>query len=137
MPAKKPTTVDEYIAAFPADVQAVLERVRATVRKAAPKAEETISYGIPALKLNGSHVVYFSGYKHHLSLHPVPKDVLQDELAPHVAGKGTLRFPLDRKMPLGLMAKVIRALLAENRERTAEKTARKRRTHTYAIKHGP
>lgn len=120
MPARRPADVDAYIATFPAEVQAVLENVRATVRKAAPKAEEAISYSIPALKQDGSYVVYFSGNKQHVALHPVPKGdaALQKALAPYRAGKGTLRFPLDRPMPLALMAKVIKALLKENQART-------------------
>jgi len=111
----KPATVDEYIASFPPDMQAVLETVRAAIRAAAPGTEERISYGIPTFTLDGRYVVYFSGWKRHVAVYPVPGGdaVLTRELAPYRAGKGTLRFPLDRPMPLELIGRVAARLLEQ------------------------
>lgn len=125
----KPTTIDAYIAGFPADVQAVLQHLRAIIRKAAPKAEEGISYAIPVFKMNGTYVIYFAGYKRHVSLYPIPKGdaALRKELAPYEAGKGTLRFSLDDRLPVGLITRVAKAGLKENAERTKAKGASKKK----------
>jgi uncharacterized protein YdhG (YjbR/CyaY superfamily) len=118
MPA--PATVDEYIASFPPYVQRTLTEVRATIRKATPGTEERISYGIPTFTLDGRYVVYFSGWKRHISVYPIP-DVEADaelarQIAPYQAGKGTLKFPLDEPMPLELIASVAARLLEQRRE---------------------
>ena len=107
----KPTDIAGYIAGFPPDTQAVLEQIRATIRANAPNTEESISYAIPTFKLNGKALIYFAGYAHHVSLYPIPKGdaALQQALAPHKAGKGTLRFPLDTKLPLALITQVVKA----------------------------
>ena len=116
-------TIDEYIAQFPSDVQALLEQVRAAIRTAAPEAKEAISYQIPAFNLNGRYLIYFAGYKKHIGLYPVPggDEAFQQEIAAYQAGKGTLRFPLDRPIPLDLIAKVVRLRAKENEEHTAAK----------------
>ena len=108
-------TVDEYIASFPDDVQPMLEAVRRTMREAAPGTEEAISYGIPTLTLNGRYVAWFSGWKGHLSVYPVPEGdaALTVEMAPYRAGAGTLRFPYSRPIPLDLIARVTARLLEE------------------------
>ena len=123
MAPKKPETTQEYIAAFPKDVQKVLQQVRATIRKVIPGAEETISYAIPTFKMNGRYVVYFSGYKNHISLYPAPKgsDALNKLIAPYRKGKGTLQFPLDKPMPLSLITKIVKVLVKENKEKTKAK----------------
>jgi uncharacterized protein YdhG (YjbR/CyaY superfamily) len=110
--------VDEYIASFPPDVRARLRQIRSTIRQAAPKAEETISYGIPAYKRNGA-LIYFAAFKEHLSLYPVTsalKAKLGTELAPHTSPKqkGTMRFPLEKPLPLGLIRKIVKVRVAEN-----------------------
>src|SRR5687767_4070473 len=91
-------SVDEYIATHPEVVQAILQRVRTTIRKAVPGAEEVISYQIPAYKLHGGAVIYFAGWKRHFSLYPATGPLVEafrDDLAPYeVNDKGTIRFPL-------------------------------------------
>src|SRR5688572_9110308 len=92
-------SVDEYIATYPEDVQAVLQRVRNAIRKAVPGAEEVISYQIAAYKLRGERVLYFAGWKEHYSLYPATGelvDAFKDELAPYKISKGTIRFPLSQ-----------------------------------------
>jgi uncharacterized protein YdhG (YjbR/CyaY superfamily) len=107
------TAVDEYISTFPPDVAAQLEAVRQAIRQAAPDAEERISYGIPTFTLGGRYLVYFAGWKHHISLYPVPDDDrLNEELVPYRSGKGTLRFPLAEPMPLELVQRVAEALVS-------------------------
>jgi uncharacterized protein YdhG (YjbR/CyaY superfamily) len=113
-------TVDEYVASFPPDVREKLESVRAAIRTAVPGTEERISYGIPTFTLDGRYVVYFSGWKEHVSVYPIPDadPALERELKPHMAGKGTLKFPLDKPMPLELIARVAARLLEQRRART-------------------
>src|SRR5688572_632794 len=104
-------SVDEYIAAQPAAVRPVLERVRAIIRKALPGAEEAISYQIPTYKLGGERVIYFAGWKEHFSLYPAGPAVVaefEDELAGHVVSKGTIRFPLSASVPAKLIERVVR-----------------------------
>jgi uncharacterized protein YdhG (YjbR/CyaY superfamily) len=100
-------SVAEYIATHPAPVRRVLRRVRSAIRKALPKAEEIISYQIPAYKLNGRMVIYFAGWKEHYSLYPVTRQVVaafESELAPYeVNNKGTVRFPLSEPVPVKLI----------------------------------
>jgi uncharacterized protein YdhG (YjbR/CyaY superfamily) len=108
------TSVDEYLASFPPAARAVLEEVRRTIHRAAPEAEEAISYQIPTFKLDGKPVVYFAGWKHHISLYPVPEadGATAERLARYQTGKGTLRFPLDQPVPYDLVAQVVALLLA-------------------------
>jgi uncharacterized protein YdhG (YjbR/CyaY superfamily) len=113
-------SVDAYIASFPDDVRPLLESVRATMRAAAPGTEEVISYGIPTFKLGGAYVAYFSGWKKHLAVYPIPSgdEGLTAELAPYVKGAGTLRFPYAKPIPLDLIRRVTEALMAERRARS-------------------
>lgn len=107
-------TMDEYVQTFPEEVQNILEKVRETIRKTVPAAEETISYQIPTFKLDGWYLVYFAGYKNHVSLYPLPSsEEIAKELAPYKAGKGTVRFPLDRPIPYGLIKKMVQSLKNE------------------------
>jgi uncharacterized protein YdhG (YjbR/CyaY superfamily) len=111
-------SVDEYIAQFPADVQDVLQEVRRRCRAAVPGSGEMISYGIPTVTLGGKYVVYFAGWAHHISVYPVPAgdDAFQAEIAPFRSAKGTLKFPLGRPIPYGLIERTA-ALLAAERQR--------------------
>lgn len=115
-----PATVDEYIAAFPSDVHRTLTEVRATIRAAAPGTEERISYGMPTFTLDGRYVVYFSGWKRHVSVYPIPDVAANAELArriaPYQSGKGTLAFPLAEPMPLDLIGAVAAKLLEQRRQ---------------------
>ncbi len=112
------TTIDEYIATSPADIQAILEKVRQSIHKAAPDAVETISYGIPTFDLNGKHLVFFAGWKHHISLYPLPAgdETFQQELAHYKRAKGTIQFPLDKPIPYDLVEKIITLLMKEKPE---------------------
>ena len=104
-------SVDEYIAAQPTPVQGVLERVRSTIRKAVPQAEEMISYQIPAYKLHGGRLLYFAAWKQHYSLYPATGTLVaafRDELASYVVSKGTIRFPLSGRIPVRLIARLAR-----------------------------
>jgi len=99
-------SVDEYIASHPKAVQRVLVRVRSTIRKAAPGAEEMISYGIPTYKLNGRAMLYFGGWSQHYSLYPASVQLaaaFKDQLAPYEISKGTIRFPLSEPVPVQLI----------------------------------
>jgi uncharacterized protein YdhG (YjbR/CyaY superfamily) len=113
-------TVDEYVASFPPETREKLEAVRAAIRAAVPGTEERVSYGIPTFTLDGRYVVYFSGWKAHVSVYPIPDadEDLARELKPHMAGKGTLKFPLSKPMPLELIARVAARLLEQRRARS-------------------
>jgi len=114
--ADQPRTVEEYIGSFPDDVQAVLREVRSRILSVVPQAGQTISYQIPAMTLNGKSLVHFAAWKNHISLYPVPAadPAFAAELAPYLAGKGTLRFPLREPIPGGLIERVV-TLLAQQR----------------------
>lgn len=106
MPNTDFKTVDEYIATHPEGVQAVLQLVRTTIRKAVPDADEMISYQIPAYKLRGGRVIYFAGWKQHYSLYPASDELVEafkDELAPYEVNKGTIRFPISKPVPVKLI----------------------------------
>jgi uncharacterized protein YdhG (YjbR/CyaY superfamily) len=125
-------SVDEYIAAQPAAAQAVLERVRNTIREALPGAEEAISYQIPTFKLHGRAVLYFAGWKRHYSIYPANERLVaafKDELAPYeVNDKGTIRFPLTGRIPVKLIRGIARFRAKEVTGREKAKTpARKKR----------
>jgi len=106
------TTVEEYIGSFPADVQDILREVRRTIYDAVPEAGERISYGIAAFTLGGRDLVYFAGWKNHISVYPVPTgdpDLTRD-LTPYLAAKGTLKFPLGQPVPYSLIGRVAAGL---------------------------
>ena len=120
MAGKKPfTTIDGYISTFSAEIQAILENVRQAIQKAAPEAAETISYGIPTFNLNGKHLVFFAGWKHHLSLYPLPAgdEAFQQEISHYKRAKGTIQFPLDKPIPYDLVEQIVTLLIKENPER--------------------
>jgi len=116
------TSIDQYIASFPDDVQKILEDIRATVKAVAPDAKEKISYQIPTFELNGRNFISFAGWKKHVSLYPIPTgdEAFEKKIAKYVAGKGTLKFPLDEPLPLKLISEVVKFSVAGNLEK-AEK----------------
>jgi uncharacterized protein YdhG (YjbR/CyaY superfamily) len=118
------TTIDEYIATFPADVQVILEQMRQAIREAAPDATETISYRMPAFKINGQNLVYFAAFKHHIGFYPVPSgmDAFKQEISSYKQGKGSVQFPLDKPVPLGLVKKIVRFRVAENKKTGRKET---------------
>ena len=109
-------TMDEYIQAFPGDVQSILEKIRQTIRKTAPEAVETISYQIPTFKLHGKYLVYFAAFKNHIGVYPIPSGTksFEKELSPYIRGKGTVRFPLNKPVPYDLVNKIVRFRVKEN-----------------------
>lgn len=108
-------TVDEYIATFPAGTQKLLEQVRMTIKKAAPEAAESISYNMPAYKLNGP-LVYFAGYQNHIGFYATPTghSAFKEELSVYKEGKGSVQFPLDQPMPLDLIKRLVAFRVEEN-----------------------
>jgi uncharacterized protein YdhG (YjbR/CyaY superfamily) len=119
-------SVGEYIATHPEDVQAILQRVRNTIVKAVPGAEEVISYQIPTYKLHGGYVVYFAGWKQHYSLYPATDHLVaafKDDLAPYTVSKGTIRFPLSQPVPVKLIERIAKFLAKEATQRARAKQA--------------
>ncbi len=117
--------IDAYIAGFPPDVRAMLEQIRATIRKAAPRAEETIKYGMPTYMQDGN-LVYFAAFKQHVGFFGGSTDggKLTAALAPYSGPKGSLKFAFDRPVPVGLIRKVVQARVRENRARADAKRRR-------------
>ena len=117
-----PTTIDEYIATSPAPVRPVLKKIRATIRKAAPRAEEKISYRMPAYKLNGE-LAYFAAFRNHIGFYPPVRgdQKLMDAIAPYAGEKGNLRFPLDEPIPYALIARIVKQRVKWNQARVKGK----------------
>lgn len=114
---RKPKDIDEYIAAFPEDVQKILEQVRSTIQKAAPGAVEKISYGMPAFTIDGKNLVYFAAYEKHIGFYAAPTahEEFKKEFSKYKTGKGSVQFPIDQPMPLKLIARIIKFKLQASR----------------------
>ena len=116
-----PATVEEYLATLPADRRTAVETMRRTIRAAAPDAVETIAYSMPAFRSHGGQfLVSYAAYKRHFSLFPASGAVVEalgDEIAPFLAGKGTIRFPADRPIPVELVTRVVEVRLTEKKEK--------------------
>ena len=125
-PSSKPGTIDDYISTFPPDVRSILKKIRATVRAAAPDAEEVISYQMPAFKQNGI-LIYFAAFKNHIGMFPpVTGDPrLEKALAPYRGPKGNLKFPLDEAIPYDLIRRITSLRVKQDAARAAAR--RKRR----------
>ena len=111
-----PTSVEDYLAALPDESRAALEKLRKTIRAAAPEATETISYQMPTFKLRGRVLVYYAAFKDHCSLFPASEAVMEalgKELKPYFSGKGTLRFTPDKPIPVALVKKIVKARIEE------------------------
>jgi uncharacterized protein YdhG (YjbR/CyaY superfamily) len=122
-----PTTIDEYIAGFSPEVRSVLERIRETIRKAAPGAEEKISYQMPTFTLEG-HLVYFGAFKKHIGFYPPVRDEkLRREASIYEGEKGNLKFPLDKPIPYTLIGKIVKIRVRENQK--AEDPKRRKKQH--------
>lgn len=104
------TNIEDYINSFPQDKIELLQQIRATIRQAAPEAIESISYGMPAYKLNGKALVYFAGFKNHIGFYATPQghQAFAKELSKYKQGKGSVQFPLTAPMPLTLIAKIVK-----------------------------
>ncbi|TND01812.1 MAG: hypothetical protein FD123_4188 [Bacteroidetes bacterium] len=125
--------IDQYIAAFPKETQRLLEQIRATIRKAAPHAEEKIGYGIPTLTLEGN-LVHFAGYKNHIGFYPGAAGIatFKKELSVYKGAKGSVQFPVGKPLPLALVTKIVKFRVEQNLEKAARKNLRTcRKGHTY------
>lgn len=109
------TSIDEYIAEFPAETQQVLQAVRAVIRAAAPDATETISYAMPTFDRNGEHLVHFAGYKSHIGFYPTASGIaaFQAEFAGYKSARGSVQFPLGQPMPMDLIRRITEFRVAE------------------------
>jgi uncharacterized protein YdhG (YjbR/CyaY superfamily) len=123
--ALPPKSIDEYIAGFSPEIQSILEIIRATIREAAPGADEKISYGMPTLTLQGN-LVHFAAFKNHIGLYPPVKgdEKLIAEVARYRGEKGNLKFPLDEPIPYKLITRIVKFRIKEQRERAGSKRPR-------------
>jgi uncharacterized protein YdhG (YjbR/CyaY superfamily) len=112
-------TIDEYIKTFPNDVQSILEKMRQTIKKAAPEAVEAISYQMPTFKLNGKNLVHFAAFKNHIGFYPIPSGIeaFKKELSSYKQGKGSVQFPIDKPIPYDLVEKIVKYRVKENLEK--------------------
>lgn len=124
---KPKKTIDEYIAGYPLAVQQKLQKIRGIIRKAAPKAIETISYGIPTFVQHGN-LVHFGGYKTHIGFYPAPGGIeaFKKELTQYECSKGTVKFMLDKPLPTGLITKIVKFRQAQNKEKALSKKTPKK-----------
>jgi uncharacterized protein YdhG (YjbR/CyaY superfamily) len=125
--AKRPKDIDTYISQFPADVQAILRKVRQTISKAAPAAKETISYQMPAFKQHGI-LVYFAAWKEHIGLYPpISGDkALEKAVARYAGPKDNLQFPLDEPIPYDLIARIVKLRVKQDNQQAETKTAKRK-----------
>jgi uncharacterized protein YdhG (YjbR/CyaY superfamily) len=121
------SSIDEYIATFPEEIQTTLQEIRKTVKAAAPDAEEKISYQMPTFFLKGN-LVHFAAFKNHIGFYPTPSGVeaFKEEIARYQGAKGSIRFPLHEPMPLDLITRIVKMRVAENLKK-AELKSRKRK----------
>ena len=123
-----PGNIDEYTDRFPQNVRKILQQIRRTIKRAAPGAEESISYRIPAFKLNGP-LIYFAAFKAHIGLYPMTaavKETFKKELSLYEGAKGTVRFPFDKPIPYALIGRIVKLRVKENAERTQAKIKKKK-----------
>ena len=120
-----PANIDEYIASFPEEVGSILEKVRSTISKAAPSAEEAISYRIPTFKLKGN-LVHFAAFKRHIGFFPTPTGIakFKEELSSYKGAKGSVQFPYDKPIPYDLVRRIVKFRVRENLERAEAKARR-------------
>ena len=118
----KPGNIDEYIKGFPKEIQQLLEQVRQTIKKAAPLANEAISYGMPAFKLNGL-LLWFAAYSKHIGFYPKASGIekFKEELSIYKGAKGSVQFPLDKSLPLNLITKIVKFRVTENMSKSINK----------------
>jgi uncharacterized protein YdhG (YjbR/CyaY superfamily) len=116
------TSIDEYIASFPKETQKILKEIRATIKAAAPQAEEKISYQMPTFFLNGN-LIHFAAFKNHIGLYPTPSgtEAFKEEIAKYKAAKGSIQLPIDEPMPLKLISRIVKFRVAENLQKAKVK----------------
>lgn len=118
--SKLPASIDSYFESFPAELQSKLLKIRDVIAKAAPGAEQSISYRIPSFKLAGRPLLYFAAFKAHIGIYPITasvKEAFKKELVGYAQSKGTIRFPLDKPVPYALIGRMAKFRVKENRER--------------------
>jgi uncharacterized protein YdhG (YjbR/CyaY superfamily) len=122
-------SVDEYIATFPEDIQKKLKKLRATIKAAAPEAQEKISYQMPTFALSGN-LVYFAAYKNHIGFYPTSSGIHQftSELSVYKSSKGAVQFPIDQPLPLKLVSKIVKFRVSENLRKASEKSTKRKST---------
>jgi len=115
-----PKDINQYIAAFPPAVRAKLRTIRGAIRKAAPQAKEAIKYQMPTFTQHGN-LVHFAAYQHHIGFYPAPRALEQfkEELSAYEGSKGAVRFPLDKPVPVGLIGRIVKFRVQQDRERAA------------------
>lgn len=120
-------SIDEYIATFPAEIQKILQELRAVIQAAAPEAVEKISYQMPTFDLKGN-LVHFAAFKQHIGFYPTPSGIeaFKDELSKYQGAKGSIRFPIDQPLPLELIGKIIKLRVAENLKKAENKPGKKK-----------
>jgi len=126
-PKTQPKNIDEYIASYPKDVQEILEKIRVTIRKAAPDAQETINYQIPTFTLKGN-LVHFAAFKKHIGFYPAPSGIekFKNELSGYESAKGSVQFPLDKPIPYDLISQIVKFRVKENLQKAELKRLKKK-----------
>lgn len=124
MPIK---TIDQFISAYPPEVQTILQKIRVLIQKSVPEAEEAMSYGIPTFKLNGKNLVHFSAFKEHIGFYPTPTGIekFKKELSAYDGAKGSVKFPLNKPIPYGLITKIVQFRVKEVAALTVAKGKKK------------
>jgi uncharacterized protein YdhG (YjbR/CyaY superfamily) len=122
MNTNKPESIDSYISSFPKDIQKHLEDIRATIKQAAPEAEEAIKYAMPTFVLNGN-LVHFAAYQHHIGFYPAPEalEFFKDLLSEYKSSKGAVQFPLDKPMPLDIISEIVVFRVRQNLSKSKKK----------------
>jgi len=117
--------IDQYISGFSSEIQAILQEIRVTIKKAAPEAQEAISYQMPTFKLNGN-LIHFAAFKNHIGVYPAPIGIEQfrKELSAYKGGKGSVQFPFSLPMPYDLISRIVKYRVQENLEKTGAKMKR-------------
>lgn len=125
-PKARFNSIDEYIATFPESVQKILEEIRATIKAAAPGAEEKISYNMPAFKVNGEFFAHFAAWKTHIGMYPIPAgdESFQKEVLQYQGAKSALNFPIDKPIPLNLIGRIVKFRIAENLQNAKLKSSK-------------
>lgn len=123
---KEPRDIDEYIAGFPEEIQERLKQVRATIRKAAPEAEEAIKYRMPTFVLNGN-LVHFAAFKNHIGFYPAPQGIeeFKEELSAYKGAKGSVQFQYSEPIPFDLISRIVQLRVGQNRAKAAAKKQRR------------
>lgn len=126
MISNKPDTIDNYIAGFPEEIQTILESIRATIKKAAPEAEESIKYAMPTFILQGN-LVHFAAFKNHIGFYPAPIGIeaFKEDLSAYKRAKGSVQFPLDKPMPLNLISRIVKFRVEKTLSTMENKKAQK------------